>query len=143
MLDTNVTAGLELSRVISRRDVMAEEGGAILYIASIYGRVGQAGQIGYSASKGALLASARAMAVELARRKIRVNTLSPGLVHTPLSDGALAKISAKKVSELEASHPLGPGTPEDVARAAAFLLAPQSGWITGADLIIDGGYTAR
>lgn len=143
MMEINVTAGIELARIVSRRDIMPEEGGAILFITSIYGHVGQAGQIAYSATKGALLAAARAMAIELARRKIRVNTLSPGLVHTPLSDGALSQISPAHVRNLEEAHPLGPGRPEDVARAAAFLLAPQSSWITGTDLIIDGGYTAR
>jgi NAD(P)-dependent dehydrogenase (short-subunit alcohol dehydrogenase family) len=143
MMEINVTAGFELSRVFSRRDVMSGEGGSILFISSIYGLVGQSGQIAYSATKGALHAAARAMAVELARRNIRVNTLSPGLVHTPLSDGALAKLSAEDVRKLEAAHPLGPGQPEDVARAAVFMLAPQNRWITGTDLVIDGGYTAR
>lgn len=122
---------------------MCEDGGAMLLIASIYGHVGQPGQISYSASKGALLAASRAMAVELARRKIRVNTLSPGLVHTPLSDGALSQLSEEQVHRLEEAFPLGTGKPEDVARAAVFLLAPQSAWITGTDIVIDGGYTAR
>jgi NAD(P)-dependent dehydrogenase (short-subunit alcohol dehydrogenase family) len=143
MIEVNLTAGIELARVVTRRDVMTEEGGSILFIASIYGWVGMAGQIGYSATKGAILSAARAMAVELARRKVRVNTLSPGLVHTPLSDQSLAKLPLDHVHELENAHPLGPGRPEDVARAAAFFLAPQSSWITGADLVIDGGYTAR
>lgn len=143
MFEVNVTAGLELARTVTRRDCLEEAGGAILFVSSIYASVGQAGQIGYSASKGALLAAARAMAVELARRKIRVNTISPGLVHTPLADAALAKLDPQKLQALEAAHPLGSGTPEDVARAAAFLLAPQNRWITGIDLVIDGGYTAQ
>ena len=143
MLETNVTATIELARVVSRRDVMSEDGGSILFVASIYAWVGQAGETAYSATKGAMLSAARAMAVELARRKIRVNTLSPGLVHTPLSDGALSRLSEGHVAALEEAHPLGPGSPEDVARAAAFLLAPESRWITGSDLIVDGGYTAR
>lgn len=143
MMEINVTAGIELAKAFSRRDVVTDEGGSILFISSIYGWVGMPGQIGYSATKGAVLAAARAMAVELARRKIRVNTLSPGLVRTPMSEAALSKLSADHVRELEQTHPLGTGVPEDVARVAAFLLAPQSNWITGTDLIIDGGYTAR
>lgn len=143
MLNVHLTAGLELCRAICRRDVLTEEGGSLLFISSIYAHVGMAGQIGYSASKGAIVAAARAMAVELARRKIRVNTLSPGLVRTPMTDTALSLLTESQIHELEASHPLGTGKPEDVARAAAFLLAPQSGWITGTDLVIDGGYTAR
>jgi NAD(P)-dependent dehydrogenase (short-subunit alcohol dehydrogenase family) len=83
------------------------------------------------------------MAIELARRRIRVNTLSPGLVHTPMTDAAFSLLSPEQVRAIEDAHPLGTGSPDDVARAAAFLLAPQSTWITGTDLVIDGGYTAR
>jgi NAD(P)-dependent dehydrogenase (short-subunit alcohol dehydrogenase family) len=143
MLDVNLVAGLELARAVCRRDVMEETGGAILFISSVYGLVGTPGQIGYSATKGGVAAAARAMAVELARRKIRVNTLSPGLVRTSMTETALALLSEQQVRDIEDAHPLGTGTPEDVARAAAFLLAPQNGWITGAELVLDGGYTAR
>lgn len=143
MLDVNLISGIELARAVCRRDVMEENGGSILFISSIYALVGMAGQISYSASKGAISAAVRAMAVELARRKIRVNTLSPGLVRTHMTNKALSLLSEQQVSNLEEAHPLGTGSPEDVARAAVFLLAPQNSWITGADLVIDGGYTAR
>jgi NAD(P)-dependent dehydrogenase (short-subunit alcohol dehydrogenase family) len=143
MVEVNVTAGLELARAVCRRDVITEGAGALLFITSIYGTVGMPGQMAYSATKGALQSAARSLAIELARRRIRVNTLSPGLVHTPMTDAAFSVLSKEQVQQLEAAHPLGTGTPEDVAHAAAFLLAPQSRWITGADLVIDGGYTAR
>jgi NAD(P)-dependent dehydrogenase (short-subunit alcohol dehydrogenase family) len=143
MLNINLMAGLELARIICRRDVMEETGGSLLFISSIYALVGMPGQIGYSASKGAVTAAARAMAVELARRKIRVNTLSPGLVKTDMIAGAFSILSKTQAKDLEEGYPLGTGTPEDVARAAAFLLAPQNKWITGLDMIIDGGYVAR
>ena len=139
MVDVNVTAALELAKAVSRREV----GGVLLFITSIYGMVGMPGQLAYSATKGALQSAARSLAIELARRKIRVNTLSPGLVHTPMTAKAFERLSEEQIREIESSHPLGPGEPEDVARAAAFLLAPQSRWITGTDLVIDGGYTAR
>ncbi len=143
MVTVNVTAALELARAVCRRDVMTETGGALLFITSIYGTVGMPGQMAYSATKGALQSAARSLAIELARRKIRVNTLSPGLVHTPMTAKAFELLSKEQIHEIESSHPLGPGEPEDVARAAAFLLAPQSTWITGTDLVLDGGYTAR
>lgn len=143
MLDVNLIAGIELAKAVSRRDVMEPEGGSILFMSSIYGRVGMPGQIGYAGSKGAVTAAARAMAIELARRNIRVNTLSPGFVRTPMTEEALAKLSEQQVKKIEDAHPLGTGTPEDVARAAAFLLAPTSAWITGTDLVIDGGYSAQ
>jgi NAD(P)-dependent dehydrogenase (short-subunit alcohol dehydrogenase family) len=143
MLDVNLTAAIELARAVCRRDVMTEAGGALIFITSIYGTVGMPGQIAYSATKGALQSAARSMAIELARRKIRVNTLSPGLVHTPMTKTALSLLSTEQIHEIESNHPLGVGTPSDVAHAAAFLLAPQTTWITGTDLVIDGGYTAR
>jgi NAD(P)-dependent dehydrogenase (short-subunit alcohol dehydrogenase family) len=142
-LDINLLAGLELARAVCRRDVMTPDTGSLLFVSSIYGRVGMPGQIGYCATKGALVAAVRAMAIELARRRIRVNCLSPGLVLTQMTEEALAKLSPEHVDKLKSAHPLGAGQPEDVARAAVFLLAPATGWITGADLPVDGGFTAQ
>jgi len=142
-LSVNLLAALELARALCRRDVMTEEEGSLLLVSSAYGHVGVAGQIAYCASKGALCAAARAMAIELARRRIRVNTLSPGLVLTQMTEQALGVLSAEHVERIKAAHPLGIGTPEDVARAAVFMLAPSSRWITGADLAIDGGFRAQ
>lgn len=143
MYDINVVAGIELARFLSRRDVAFEGGGSFLFISSVYSMVGMPGQIGYSASKGAILAAARSMAVELARRNIRVNVLSPGLIKTKMTQDAFSRLSGEQVKAIEDAHPLGVGKPEDVARAAVFLLAPQSAWITGTNLVIDGGYTAQ
>jgi NAD(P)-dependent dehydrogenase (short-subunit alcohol dehydrogenase family) len=143
MIDVNFVSGMELARAVCRRDVLEETGGSILFLSSIYSRVGIPGQIGYAGSKGAISSAARAMAIELARRRIRVNTLSPGFVKTPMTDAAMTKLSPEQIKKIEESHPLGTGEPQDVARAAAFLLAPQNKWITGTDLVIDGGYTAQ
>jgi NAD(P)-dependent dehydrogenase (short-subunit alcohol dehydrogenase family) len=143
MLTINLLAGLELARILCRRDVMEEAGGSLLFISSIYALVGMPGQIGYSASKGAITAASRALAMELARRKIRVNTLSPGMVKTDMIAGAFSVLSKTQALDLEEAYPLGTGTPQDVARAAAFLLAPQNQWITGLDMVVDGGYVAR
>ena len=143
IMDLNLTAGIEMTRTLCRRDVMEEAGGSVLFISSIYGVIGMAGEIAYSASKGAVIAAARTMAIELARRRIRVNSLSPGFVKTPMTESAFSLLPEKYRKDIEDLHPLGTGTPEDVARAAIFLLAPQNSWITGINLIIDGGFTAR
>jgi NAD(P)-dependent dehydrogenase (short-subunit alcohol dehydrogenase family) len=143
MMTVNLHAALELARHVARRDVMDPSGGSLLFVSSIYATAGVAGQTAYSASKGALNAAVRAMAVELARRRVRVNTLSPGLVRTPMTETALGMLSAEHVAEIERRHPLGPGTPSDVAAAAVFLMAPSTGWITGIDLVVDGGYSAQ
>jgi len=142
MIDVNLLSGIELARAVCRRDVMEEKGGSILFISSIYALVGMPGQIGYTASKGAVNSAARTMAIELARRKIRVNTLSPGLVRTDMTNKAFELLTEEQIKKLEEAFPLGVGSPEEVARAAVFLLAPQNSWITGTNLVIDGGYTA-
>jgi NAD(P)-dependent dehydrogenase (short-subunit alcohol dehydrogenase family) len=143
LMAVNVLSGLELARAISRRDVMDPDGGSFVFLSSIYGNVGVAGETGYSATKGAMTAAARAMAMELARRRIRVNTISPGFVRTPMTDHALDTLSPEQAAAIEQKHPLGVGMPVDVARAAVFLLAPATTWITGTDLVVDGGYSAQ
>jgi NAD(P)-dependent dehydrogenase (short-subunit alcohol dehydrogenase family) len=143
ILEMNLVAGIELSRGICRHDVMEESGGSILFLSSIAARVGIAGRVGYAASHGGISAAARSLAIELARRRIRVNTLSPGLVQKGMAPKVLSKLTATQIRNIENSHPLGIGQIQDVARVAAFLLAPQSSWITGQDLVVDGGYTAQ
>jgi NAD(P)-dependent dehydrogenase (short-subunit alcohol dehydrogenase family) len=143
MMRVNVLAGLELARTVTRRDVMTPEGGSLLFLSSVYATGGAAGETGYSATKGAVAAAVRSMAVELARRRIRVNSISPGMVRTAMSESALSVLSSEQVLAIEQKHLLGVGTPADVARAAAFLLSPAAAWITGADLAVDGGYSAH
>jgi NAD(P)-dependent dehydrogenase (short-subunit alcohol dehydrogenase family) len=142
-LNVNLLAGLELARAVCRRDLMTPEGGSLVFISSVYAHVGMPGQVGYCATKGAVGAATRALAIELSRRNIRVNCISPGLVFTSMTEHALGLLSAEHVERIKASYPLGPGQPEDVARAAVFLLAPGTRWITGADLVVDGGFTAQ
>lgn len=143
MMQVNYLAGIELARSVTRRDVIREEGGSVLFISSIYSLIGKPGQIAYSGSKGAVTAGARAMATELARRNIRVNVLSPGMVRTEMTERALAGLSGQQVQALKDMHPLGFGRPDDVAHASTFLLSPESTWITGINLVVDGGCSAQ
>ena len=140
-LTVNLIAGMEVARTVVRRDRMEKEGGSLLFMASLYARVGAPGQTAYCASKGAVAAAVRAMAVELAPRNIRVNSLSPGFIKTTMTEYH-ARLSQSQLDAIIAKHPLGAGTPDDIARAAVFLLDPANCWTTGTDLVVDGGYTA-
>ena len=117
-------------------------GGSIIHIASQLGSVGTAGRVAYCSPKGALITMAKAMAVDHAAQKIRVNTLSPGAVET---DRMLLRYGEMK----KARKALGPkhlmnrlGQPEEIAAAALFLASDASSFMTGADLLVDGGYNA-
>jgi NAD(P)-dependent dehydrogenase (short-subunit alcohol dehydrogenase family) len=117
-------------------------GGSIIHIASQLGTVGTAGRVAYCSTKGALITMAKAMAVDHAAQKIRVNTLSPGAVETdrmPLRFGTMEK--AREV--MGPKHLLGRlGMPDEIAAAALFLASDASSFMTGSNLLVDGGYNA-
>lgn len=140
-LQINYAAALEIARISSLRHHMPGMG-SLLFISSVYANLGAPGQSAYCASKAAISAAARALAVELAPRGIRVNSLAPGFVATAMTLEN-AKLSQQALEAIIAKHPLGPGSSEQVARAALFLLSPLNTWITGTELIIDGGYSAQ
>lgn len=124
-------------------------GGAIVNISSVQGHNCQQNVAAYVASKGAIHAVTRAMALDHAEAGIRVNSVSPGSVRTPILSLAAAKYGGEGVSEEEAfarfgaAHPIGRiGEPEEVAELVAYLASDRAGFITGSDYKIDGGLTA-
>jgi NAD(P)-dependent dehydrogenase (short-subunit alcohol dehydrogenase family) len=139
----NFFAGLELARAVVDRAVMDPLGGSLLWLASVGAQVGMPGQVAYSASKGAVLAAMRTLAIELAPRQIRVNALSPGWVETQMTQALATQMTPEQLARTHGMHPLGVGQAQDVARAAAFMLQPQNRWITGTDFVIDGGLSAQ
>lgn len=143
LFDVNVSSAIYLSRWVTRKKMVPENGSSIVFLSSVMGSVGEAGKTIYSITKGALLSASRSMAVELASRKIRVNCISPGVVETPMSDRAVYSRNEDARKKIEDLHPLGLGKPEDVANAAIYLMSDASGWVTGTNLFVDGGYTAR
>ena len=136
----NVEAPLLLTQSLLSKKLINDEG-SILFISSIAAHIGVAGVGAYSGSKAALIASMRCLAIEVAKRKIRANCLSPSLVITPLFEQAMLTAGQESMSKQEANHPLGFGQPEDVANASIFFLSDASRWITGTTLIMDGGLT--
>ena len=83
------------------------------------------------------------MALELASKNIRVNSILPGMVKSEMSLKLLSTLSEEARDDIESMHPLGIGNVEDVANACIYLLSDASKWITGTNLIVDGGYSAR
>jgi len=143
MFSVNVIAGFELAKIISKKKYIDKNGASFIFISSIMGIVGNPALIGYSASKGALISATKSMAIELVSKNIRVNSISPGHVKTEMANRLFEKISEKSKKEIIEMHPLGLGRPDDIANASAFLLSDASRWITGTNLIVDGGYSAK
>lgn len=142
LMKVNVSAAMALTKGFRQRGVRAEQG-SVVYLSSVSALAGSAGNAGYSATKGALVSMCRSLAMELASEQIRVNCLAPGWVPTELAAKAEATLEEAQLQAISDMHPLGLGRPDDVANAAAFLLAETGRWITGQTLVIDGGYTAH
>jgi NAD(P)-dependent dehydrogenase (short-subunit alcohol dehydrogenase family) len=118
-------------------------GGSIVNLSSVYGIVGSADSPPYHASKAAVRLMSKTDALLYARRGIRVNSVHPGFVWTPLVDRNIGGIPELK-RRLEELHPVGRlGEPEDVAYGILYLASDESRFVTGSELVIDGGYTAR
>lgn len=138
----NFYAFVELSRIICLKKHFNPEGGGIVGISSIASFMGHKGKVAYSASKAAMDGAIRCMSAELAPKKIRVNSVSPGFVRTRMYDNYVKNLGAEAAEADIAKQPLGLGDAEDVANAVLFLLSDQSGFITGTTLTVDGGRTA-
>ena len=117
------------------------KGGSVVFVSSVDGpRVVHIGNSVYSAAKNALVGVARNMAVDLAAKKIRVNCILPGTTDTPLI--RTANVTEESLAEVAKTFPLKRfGTPEDMAYGIIYLLSDASGFVTGTELTIDGGYT--
>ena len=107
------------------------------------GVVGEPGKVAYCLSKGAVVNGVKALALELASKNVRVNSISPGIVETSMTKKAFQELPKSTYENLKNAHPIGFGQPEDIANAAIYLLSNASKWVTGTNLIIDGGYCAR
>ena len=123
------------------KQMLLQGGGTIVNVASVHGYVGFAHHAAYSAAKSGVLNLTRSLAVEYGARRIRVNAVCPGVIATPLTK---AQITPEIEAQFAALHPLNRlGLPEEVAAAICFLASDAASFITGASLMVDGGYSAQ
>jgi NAD(P)-dependent dehydrogenase (short-subunit alcohol dehydrogenase family) len=138
----NVISAFDLCRRLIREKLITDSG-SIIFLSSVMGITGATGKALYGMTKGALISGARSLALELAPKSIRVNCISPGVVVSPMSDNAIYSKDEESLQRIKNLHPLGLGEAGDVANACVYLLSDASRWITGTNLVIDGGYTAH
>lgn len=133
VMKTNVYGPFYLIRWAVRK-MMRQRSGSIVNISSLAGQTGNAGQLNYSASKAALIAMTKSLSMEVGSRGIRVNAVAPGLIET----GMITEVP--NLEEFKKRIPLGRiGKPEEVASAVSFLCSPESSYITGHTLSVNGG----
>jgi len=139
-MSTNVTGSFLVARAAGR--VMVPQGsGSIVLIGSILSAVGYGGNAAYTASKGAVLQLGKALAVDWSKFGVRVNVIGPGPVATPMSAESLN--DPAKSAWMKERIPIGrPATPNEIAKACAFLLSDEASFITGAFIPVDGGWLA-
>jgi NAD(P)-dependent dehydrogenase (short-subunit alcohol dehydrogenase family) len=137
MYQTHLLAPVMLTQRLLQANAITKQG-SIVFMLSTSAHIGTRGVGPYSAMKSGLLGIIRCLAVELAPRRVRVNGISPSVVPTPRLWGDDNEQNEPLKKE-RARHPLGLGTPQDVAHGAVYLLSDASRWVTGTSLVMDGG----
>ncbi len=141
VLDVNLTGGMLLAKHVVANMLKNENGGSLVNLASIYGMTGGTGNLPYNVSKGAILQLTRSMAADYGKFGIRVNTVSPGYIETPMS--SVIKESPEYHEDFVNMHLLRrTGQADEVAAAIVFLLSDDASFISGVNLPVDGGFSA-
>jgi NAD(P)-dependent dehydrogenase (short-subunit alcohol dehydrogenase family) len=139
-MNVNVFSAIEISRNLISQRVNGRSLKSVVFVSSIASLYGAKGHAVYASSKGALDGLMRAMAVELAPH-VRVNSVLPGAVPTTMTAGVFA--DRELAERMAQQYPLGLGSPDDIADAIEFLMSARAKWITGQQLIVDGGRTVN
>jgi NAD(P)-dependent dehydrogenase (short-subunit alcohol dehydrogenase family) len=123
--------------------MIRQTAGSIINMASAQGHIGLDGWTAYAGAKGAVMSMTRQMAVEFGPHNVRVNSISPGTINTPMNEKVIAELGENVARAWVKMHPIGRiGNPEEVAEAAVYLASDAAGFTTGIDLRVDGGLTA-
>jgi NAD(P)-dependent dehydrogenase (short-subunit alcohol dehydrogenase family) len=123
--------------------MIRQKSGSIINMASAQGHIGLDGWTAYAGAKGAVMSMSRQMAVEFGPHNVRVNSISPGTINTPMNEKVVADLGENVARAWVKMHPIGRiGKPEEVAEAAVYLASDAAAFTTGIDLRVDGGLTA-
>jgi NAD(P)-dependent dehydrogenase (short-subunit alcohol dehydrogenase family) len=142
VFSVNLTSTMLLCQQLLKNKLIIKKG-SLVFISSISSKLGVPGTALYAASKAALTSFAKVTAAECAAQGIRSNSICPGIVITPMTGQAAGVVSEEEMKKAAADYPLGYGEPGDVAGLVMYLLADISRWMTGSELIIDGGFTLK
>lgn len=145
LYDLHVAAFFMLSQASCSRRNADKTGVSVVAVSSILAKTGKEGASTYGSAKGALLSAVKSLAVEYAPKLMRFNCVCPGWVETPMLE-SIKELHPDQNSfdeDVTNKHPLGLGKPIDVANAVCFLLSEASRWITGTNLVLDGGFSAQ
>ena len=139
----SVLGALGVCRAAASKDTFRSTGGAVVLMSSVAGLRGQVGMSAYSTTKAAIDGLVRSAALELAPKAIRVNSIAAGGVKTEMHERITGKLDAASNDAYAARHPLGLGDPDDVVGLGLFLISDLGRWMTGATIVMDGGYCTR
>lgn len=144
IFQTNVFSPLMLNSLLLKKKKIQKDA-SIIFISSISGVFrSQIGEGGYGATKAALTGYVKSLALELSALGIRVNTIHPGIVETPILEVSNSTFGKEELESLRQKYPLKRfGKPEDIAHCSVYLLSDASSWMTGSNILIDGGYTLK
>lgn len=140
---SNVLGAVMLTKEVCKPGNVNKDGASIVFFASVMGVVGESCKSVYSLTKGALISGARSLAVEYSKKKIRVNCVSPGVIETPINANQNYMKDPVLRAKFESKHLLGFGQSSDISNTCIYLLSDASRWVTGQNLVVDGGYTVR
>jgi len=144
IFSVNTISAFEFIRLLSKKNYGNLSGMSIVLIASIMSVLADTALTAYCASKSALVGGAKALALELANKGIRINCISPGtLADTAMTDNLKKQISEEEFHRIEQEYPMGLGSTKDISSLCLFLLSDESKWITGQNIIVDGGLSVR
>jgi NAD(P)-dependent dehydrogenase (short-subunit alcohol dehydrogenase family) len=139
----NLFSVIDLIQKVLKRGIRSENGISIVLISSVLSETGEKGKSLYGMTKSSLVALVKSLALEYAGNQFRFNAISPGVVNSPLSKKSLYRQNEEAMKAVIQQHPLGLGETEDVANAALYLISDASKWVTGTNLVVDGGYLSR